>query len=248
MGITALMVFLVRWAQWNSAGDPLRDAALFTVVLGAILGAHEAGHILAARWYGFRLGLPLFLPLPVWVGTLGAVIQVQELPPSRSALLAMGAGGPLAGFAVIVLAALCNDPSSGGEALPAPGVFQVCGWLSGADAIVVTSDPVGFAAWVGCLVTALNLFPLGQLDGGHIFAALWPGREGRATVGTLGLLCVLGVWWWPWLAWAAVLGLLLREPLGVRQRSEVPRGFERFLAAACVLVWVLCFTPVPFPL
>lgn len=245
MVATASMVFFVRLVQWESAGNPFVDALAFTVVLGAILGAHEAGHVWCAQRYGFRLGPPIFLPLPIWVGTLGALIQVKELPPSRRALLAMGAGGPLAGFTVIMVAVLLKDAAPGETPLSAPLVFHLGSMMSGSGAAVATTDPVGFAAWVGCLVTSLNLLPVGQLDGGHVFSALWPGREWQATWLTGAALCVLGVLWWPWLVWAAVVLLGLRAPLAVRNGAEEPSQAERRLALGCGLVWVMCFTPLP---
>lgn len=245
MAITAAMVFVVRWWQWEADGAELVDAALFTLVLAAILGAHEAGHVILARAYGFRLGPPLFLPLPLWVGTLGALIQVRELPPDRRALLAMGAGGPLAGFAVIALASLAKGPGEVGGELSTPALFHLAGLFTGTSPGVSVGDPIGFAAWVGCLVTALNLLPVGQLDGGHVFSALFPGRESVAT-GLVALgLCALGVAWWPWLVWGVVVVLGMREPLKVRRAHPPPGPVEQRLAIACAIVWALCATPVP---
>lgn len=249
---TGISVFGVRWWQWESAGPSVLDAVVFTVVLLAILAVHELAHVLAARGHGFRLGPPLFLPLPAWVGTLGAVIQIRELPPSRSALIAMGAAGPLAGFGVIVVALALRGlevpPSQAGWELSTPLVFQLLAVLTGGSAEVSTRDPVGFAAWVGCLVTALNLVPLGQLDGGHVLSGLLPERIGLSRIVVVTCLLILGVFWWPWIVWALVLALGLREPLGTRDAATAPGRVDWALAVACLAVFTLCFTPVPVAL
>ncbi|MEQ1505057.1 MAG: site-2 protease family protein, partial [Myxococcota bacterium] len=217
---TAVSVVLVH--RWNAGG--WADAVVFCVALLAILGAHELGHHVVGRRHGLRLSLPVFLPAPFFVGTLGALIQVRDRPRSRTALLEMGAAGPLAGFAVItVLVALhlaFGAPDATGEPLARPLVWQAIGWATtGGAPPLSTADPVGYAAWVGCLVTAMNLLPIGTLDGGHVLAAVDPRRSRWVGWIATGGLVALGIAWPPWWAWAAATRILAwrapAAPVGV---------------------------------
>lgn len=252
---TCCSVFGVRALRWETstlADDPalLWRALAFTVTLMGILLAHELGHYAMARAHGIRLTLPWFLPAPVMVGTLGAIIRLEEAPRDRVGLLEMGAAGPLAGLGMVVGAmavALWGGGASGGVELASPLLWKALSWLLVGEVVPLgTGDPVAFAAWLGCLLTAMNLLPFGQLDGGHVLGALWP--RGAVAVGwltTAGLL--LGGLVWPgWAVWAAVLHLLgTREPVRVRRDDGFPSGRPLVLALGCVLAFVLCVVPVP---
>ncbi|MCO4747591.1 MAG: site-2 protease family protein [Proteobacteria bacterium] len=251
---TCASVFAVRALQWDAgAGRGLFDALVFTFVLIGILLAHELGHYITARVYGFRLSLPLFLPIPVWIGTLGAIIDVREYPRSRGGLVAMGAAGPLAGFAVVVMVAAVAmarglDPVGADEpfVLSTPLLFRALGWWTGEGTQISTGDPLAFAAWIGCLVTAINLLPFGQLDGGHAFSALWPERASTAAWVVTGGLLALALWWPWWMVWAIALQVLgARQPMKVRNGAQPPTPLERRLGLLLIPVFVLCFTAMP---
>ena len=167
--------------------DPWGGARL-AIGLLAILVAHEMGHYVAARLYGVDVTLPFFIPFPVpgmsLVGTLGAFIRIRSPIPHRRALFDIGVAGPLAGFLVCLpvlwlgireatVQPLAHDAE--GLFLGEPLLFR---WLTRSIHGPVPADhtllmgPLGLAAWFGLLVTALNLMPIGQLDGGHVTYAL----------------------------------------------------------------------------
>jgi membrane-associated protease RseP (regulator of RpoE activity) len=163
----------------------------FAIALLGILGTHEFGHYFVARRYGLDVSLPYFIPFPLnpFTGTLGAVIRIQSPFESRKALFDVGIAGPLAGMVVaipVVVLGLMQAklavvaPGAGMTSFSEPLLFQ---WLSrlivgprppGTDIIM---NPLLMAGWWGFLVTALNLVPISQLDGGHIAYALLGSRH-----------------------------------------------------------------------
>ncbi len=255
--LTCITVFLVHWLGWQDPSAGWRAggrAMLFTAALMGILLAHELGHLLVARAHGFRLGWPWFLPVPFLVGTLGAVIRLREHPRTRTALLEMGAAGPLAGLlaalpVILAWAASSPDPAAPeGWGLHPPLLLHLAHLgLQGRWASVVDpTDPLGFAGWLGCLVTAMNLVPLGQLDGGHITAALAPDRARTWGWFATGALLALGLLWPVWALWAAALHLMgARHPVAVRSPGRPPSPRARLLAGLTALALLLCFSPVP---
>jgi membrane-associated protease RseP (regulator of RpoE activity) len=256
---TCCSVFFVRVWMWEPgavADDPrqLERALWFTATLMGILLAHELGHYAVARSHGFSLSLPWFLPAPILVGTLGAIIRLEEDPRDRAGLLEMGAAGPLAGLLVVVVAfsarlAAGTEGLDGGTTLGTPLLFAGLSWVwTGEVAQLGTADPVGFAAWLGCLLTAMNLLPFGQLDGGHVLNALVP-RWARAVGWATTLALLLGGLVWPgWAVWAALLHLMgARHPVQVRRDEGLPTGRPLLVAVLAVLAFVLTFMPVPLP-
>ena len=301
---TLLSVYLVYGYSWTS-GDPLSDpdtavqSAEFAVTLMAILLAHEMGHYLVALRHGFRLSLPYFLPFPAAFGTFGAIIRLRSLPRSRTALLEMGAAGPLAGFAVALLAMAIGlpgtierhaqqivfDPAILAAAPAAPGALESLldkafsvpplSWLlsptpAGTLPMLIMANPlgmdllgdllmgappsryaelspIGMAGWVGCLLTGINLLPIGQLDGGHLaYAALGPKAVWLARATWVGL--VLLIPFAPTWAVYAVLTLLigLRHPPPQDDITPLdPR--RRAWALVAVVLLLLTFSPRPLP-
>ncbi len=247
------------WDDGNPFADPdvaLRSAA-FAAAIMTILLAHEMGHFVVARAHGFRLSLPYFIPFPAGFGTLGAIIRLRSPPPHRTALLEMGAAGPLAGAAVSFLALAVGLPLGGGPIQPEPGttilVFHdpLAVKILGVLLLGAPPDryallhPVGLAGWIGCLLTAINLLPIGQLDGGHIAAALVPRRARLLARVLLGVLVVAGLLWPGWTVWAVLLLLL-----GAWRSLPVPSlppltPRARWAAVAAGLVFLLTFMPAP---
>ncbi|MCL4235440.1 MAG: site-2 protease family protein [Deltaproteobacteria bacterium] len=178
------------------------DSFVFTIAVMAILLAHELGHYFAGLAHRVALTLPFFIPAPFAFGTMGAIIRSKRIA-RRAHLLDMGVGGPLAGAALAVPFAVIGIAMSHVEALPADGFAILLGdsllfraivfWTHGQ--IPPGSDiylhPLALAAWFGLLVTALNLMPAGQLDGGHIVKAL----TGRAHA-AVSRLVFLGLCYW----------------------------------------------------
>ncbi len=302
---TLVSVYLVYGYSWT-AGDPLGDwdtaiaSAQFAVTLMGILLAHEMGHYLVALHHGFRLSLPYFLPFPAAFGTFGAIIRLRSLPRSRTALLEMGAAGPLAGFAVAMLAFAIGlpgtieraapqvlfDPAILNAVAPPPGLLDAAlerafsspplSWLlttppTGTLPMLIMANPpgmdllgqillgappgryaelspIGMAGWVGCLLTGINLLPIGQLDGGHILNALAPrAAPWVARVGVV-IALVAGTVWTGWLVWGFML-LVLRAWISLpvpESPGLTPRA--KWIGALALVAFALSFMPSPLVL
>ena len=171
--------------------------AQFAGTLLAILVAHEMGHFIAARLHRVEASLPFFLPLPLLspFGTLGAVIRMRGEIPTRSALLDIGASGPLAGLTVAIpmyAYGIAHSPVvavgavEGAVELGEPVLLRLIDRLAApavAEGMTLFVSPVAFAAWAGMLITWINLLPVGQLDGGHVAYALFGPRQNRIAQG-----------------------------------------------------------------
>jgi membrane-associated protease RseP (regulator of RpoE activity) len=239
----------------------------FSAALLSILLAHELGHFLMARRLGVTVSYPFFIPMPLTnIGTMGAFISMKEPPPDRRALLLIAVAGPLAGLVVAVPVLLLGLALSEVQTFasiaqdgPVPILMEGNSLLYAAAKIIVFGrflpdgvedvflHPVAWAGWVGLLVTALNLMPAGQLDGGHIYYALFGPRIARLTTwGVVVVLLVLGLLQWQgWLIWAVLIFLLgqYRAPL-LNEITPLDTR-HRLLAILGLVVFVLVFTPVP---
>ncbi len=247
--------------------ETLKDGLKFSVSLLAILTAHESGHYVACRLYGVDATLPYFIPLPPLLGpagTLGAFIKIVSPLPSRRATFDIGVAGPIAGFAAIipiaVIGLLTMQPSAApNSAVETSGLYfahplflQLLSKLLAADATFEAFNPFLAAAWLGLLITSLNLIPSGQLDGGHaVYAAFgerihrWLGRIAFVVMATI---TVLG-----WFVYNSPSGLLFTILLAVMMRvkhpepmDDAPLNFNRKLVAVLtLLIFILCFVPFP---
>lgn len=242
----------------------------FAAPLLAILLVHELGHYIAARRYAIDVSPPYFIPVPPNlspIGNLGAFIRLRSPVYDRRQLLDVGAAGPLAGFIVAVAVLLWGYQLSHRTpmALPgAPSLILFAGrpimlgdsllthwlrdWLLPGSGPVLLS-PEAFAGWVGCFITGLNLLPLSQLDGGHIWYGL-VGRRQRvvAVVAALALLWLAqrAPLWYLWVGLTfAIGGGRWTHPDVVIPGRQVLRG-GYLIGAACLVVFVLTFVPVPF--
>ena len=249
---------------WQALTHPslLLQGATFAGALLSILTAHEAGHYVACRRYGVDASLPFFIPAPPLfiAGTFGAFIKIKSPIPSRRALFDIGVAGPLAGFIValpITLAGLLTlgPPSSltdGAIILNDPLLFQLMGRALNVELTNAQGGPLYFAAWIGLLVTALNLIPVGQLDGGHaayaVFGTRAHKRLGQAAFIALSTLAILG-WMWHSSPSGFLYAVLLAVMLRVRHpqpEDDTPLdGTRMIVALITLLVFALSFTPFP---
>ncbi len=240
--------------------DPLALSAglPFALTLMAILLAHELGHWFACRCHGIRASYPLFIPAPTLIGTLGAFILIRSPIRSRRALFDVGASGPIVGFCVAIPAlayGILRAKVVPGLATDSELVFGMPAALRliasvlrpGAPLQDLLLHPVGRAAWVGLLATALNLLPAGQLDGGHILRAVNERWHRRFSLLLPFCIAPLGYFlWWSWYIWAVLLLLLTVLRPAPLLHDTTPLGLPRMLAAAvALLIFLLSFMPAP---
>lgn len=233
----------------------------YSATILAILGCHELGHYVACRYYDVDASLPFFLPVPITLtGTLGAFIRIREPIPYKRWLFDIGIAGPIAGFlvalpALVIGIAMSHVAPLRGESglfLGEPLLLKAVSWIfwgSMPDTQTLVLHPVAFAAWFGLLATALNLFPVGQLDGGHISYAVLGRRSTYVTVAMIGVAIVLSYRSASWIVWTIVVtGMLFA--FGVRHPpvldEDVPLDASRkILAVVAAVIFALCFTPAP---
>jgi membrane-associated protease RseP (regulator of RpoE activity) len=268
--------------------ERLSDGLAFSGTLMGILLCHELGHFIVARRRGVEVSLPYFIPLPplLTLGTMGAVIRMNKPIRDRAALFDVGAAGPIAGLVVAIpllvigltLSTVGVSPPDGSQEgnsiLYALLKYAVFGrWLPG-DGVDVQLHPMAFAAWVGLLVTMINLMPIGQLDGGHVARAALGDRHERlsgrlhiallavaAAVFSAMLIAALhagrdlaGALSYakdgaiPWLVWTALLAWMRRNAGEYHPPvGDVPLDpRRRMLAIGMLVVFLLIATPVPF--
>jgi membrane-associated protease RseP (regulator of RpoE activity) len=248
---------------FNPLTEPGRvlDGVPFAFTLLAILGTHEFGHYFTARAYGASVSLPYFIPAPppFLFGTLGAIIRMRSPARDRNSLFDIAAAGPLAGLVVALPALWIGLGWSKVAALPEGGsvvfgdslLMRFMTWLAfghlppGHDVFV---HPVALAAWVGLFVTALNLIPVGQLDGGRIAYALFGARHRQVSIATFVALLALGTITGSanWFVWAFllffVMGFQHQPPLDDVSPLSPGRYAVGFL---CLILLILLVPPVP---
>jgi len=241
-----------------SAGLP------FSVTIMTILLFHECGHYFLARSHRVEASLPYFLPAPPIfpLGTFGAFIRMRGITPNRGALFDIGAAGPWAGFIVSVAAVafglqlsdvgpLTQPPEGGtllifGDSLLFSLLTHAILGVSSSD-VTIYLHPVALAGWFGLFVTALNLLPAGQLDGGHVAYAVFGRTHRWISRGVLVFLVVLGVTgdWLGWLVFAVLVWFLGVDHPPPRDAYTPLTPRRRFAAAATLGVLVLTFIPAP---
>lgn len=234
----------------------------YAICLLLVLGSHEMGHYIACRRYGIPATLPFFLPAPppFFLGTFGAVIRIRGRIPNRKALFDVAAAGPLAGFAValpiliagVVLAKPAQAIAAGGGwEFGSPLVsLLVESWAHGGAEIRVNS--LLGAGWVGMLVTSLNLFPVGQLDGGHAAYAI--SRRLHRILSHATALLLLGLVSYQlfsptavpvYLVWLVVATVMRdRHPRLLDESEGLGRG-RTLLAWLLLLLFLVTFIPIP---
>ena len=259
-----VLTFLSTWFVGAYMNGNVVLGLAYAGTIMAILTAHEMGHYLMSRKHHVPATLPFFIPFPFpWLnpfGTLGAIIRMDSRMPNRRALFDVGVAGPLAGLVITIPALvlglhwsqiqpLKNVPEGTlflGESLLFKGLsYLVVGHIpQGFDLVL---HPVAFAGWAGLFVTALNLLPIGQLDGGHVLYAMFGKRSNlvyKIMLAAFALICALVYWGW-------LLLILLLIWLGYRHPPPLddftpldPK--RRLLGAFTFLIFVISFTPAPF--
>ena len=230
----------------------------FSISIMSILFAHEMGHYLTCLYYGIDATLPYFIPAPTPMGTMGAFIKIRSPFQHRPALFNVGVAGPIAGFVLAVPTLIVGlayskfvvlDTSEGWIGFGEPLLFKIAAYLMGKtppEGMALSLHPIGLAAWFGFLATSLNLLPIGQLDGGHMIYALFPGLHKRISQVLVLALVPLGIWFWPgWLLWFVLLLILrLRHPMTID--DSIPLEGPQFgLAWFGLAMFILCFMPTP---
>lgn len=232
----------------------------FAVSLLGILAAHEMGHYVVARRVGIPASLPYFIPLPLSIlGTMGAVMRLQAPPRNRRALLALGAAGPLAGLVVAIPVLIIGLMMSRVQPVPVgEGFFQEGNSLlylgikyllfgrilpSGGEDVFL--HPVALAGWAGLFVTALNLIPAGQLDGGHVLYALIGAQAKKVTWAIIVVLLGLSFLWPGWILWVGLTYIFGRVHAVPFDDITSPTRAEKLLAVLLLLVGALVFVPIP---
>src|SRR2546425_5344660 len=216
------------------------------------------GHYLVAKRYKVQASLPFFLPSIPPLGTFGAFISMRDPIPNRRALLETGIGGPLTGFLIappvtimgLFLTATDPRPPSvgGGGEIISPSILY--GWMlnifPGAMSDPFRRHPTAFAGWVGLFVTAINLLPAGQLDGGHVARALFGDRHKYLSWGAVLLLFTLGTVYPSWFIFALIILLLgVRHPPPLNDLTKLSPS-RQALGALAIVILLLTFVPVPF--
>lgn len=255
-----VVLFLITcMTTYQSQGGGLKALA-YSVPVMLILLCHEFGHYIQARRYRVPASLPYFIPMPIGpIGTMGAVISMSGRMPNRKALFDIGISGPLAGMGPALICTVLGllwshveriPPGFGGR-LGDPLLFRVLvNWIfgelpAGHDVFL---HPLAFAGWVGVFLTALNLVPIGQLDGGHVLYAMLRGKA-RIIAWVLFAGAIIGMAVTRNYGWSVMLILLYMmgpsHPPTVNDRE--PLGTGRVVLGWLTLAFLIIgFTPTPF--
>jgi membrane-associated protease RseP (regulator of RpoE activity) len=226
---------------------------------------------MACRYYDVDATRPFFIPMPIlFTGTLGAFIRIREPIPTKRMLFDIGIAGPIAGFVVAVPALFIGlamsrfDPVISPADLPPsvisytmgePLLFKLFAWLTHGTApenYTLTLHPMAFAAWFGLLATALNLFPVGQLDGGHISYAVLGRRSSTVTLAALATAIGLTFVSSSWVVWTVLMAVMLwrfgrHHPPTFDEAQPLDRN-RVYLAIVALVIFIVCFTPAPIGL
>ncbi len=292
--ILFLLTVATTFTTGYSFSGSVSDAISFSLALLFILGSHEMGHYYYGRKYGISITPPYFIPAPPFIspiGTFGAFIKIRSPISTKKALFDIGIAGPIAGLVATIpvlilgikmskLVNLSEQQSEGGLFLGASLVFSLItesffGEIP--DGYDLFLHPIAFAGWIGLFITALNLIPSGQLDGGHLIYSLFSRKFHKYTsMSMIGLLIILGLgterliefhnnylisgipWFtkyipifegWPgWFVWAILLTLMgTRHPPTIHEENGLDSK-RKIIGLSSLLIFIGCFSPVPIKL
>jgi len=249
---------------WSNPGE-FAVGLPYAVALMIILGAHELGHYFAAKAHNMAVTLPYFIPVPFSLGTFGAFIQLKSPSENRKALFDVGVAGPLAGLLFAIPALVIGlqystvVPPGQQQTMMGAGTDIGSSFLlaflanlsvgqTAAEGHQLLLHPLAFAGWLGLLVTALNLLPIGQLDGGHIAHALF-GRKNSNTIGMVALfsLFLLGLFVWSGLLTWAIIVFFIAGTKSAPPLNDVTKldGTRVAIGAFAFILLFLILIPVP---
>lgn len=255
-------VVKVPWLVWTTP-DLRRTGLSFSIPLLTILLCHELGHFFACRRHRIPCTLPYFLPAPLLIGTLGAFIRIRARIRTRGELFDVGAAGPIAGFLALLPILIFGiarssierivevDQALGSPWLLVPGQSLLAKLLIRVlhgpiePGMVLNYHPSALAAWVGVLVTSLNLIAVGQLDGGHILYAVSPRWYRRLRPIVLAALALLGFLWPGWWLWFGILLIIAWRHPPVLQAAQALDPRRQILAFVTLIIFLVVFMPVP---
>lgn len=263
------------WPNWFGYGPVASDASVIDTIVAIvtqglrysipvmlILISHEMGHYLQARRYGVPASLPFFIPMPFGpLGTMGAVIVQGAGVADRKQMFDIAVSGPLAGLVLALPIAWFGVAEA--SVVPKAVAFSpgnihfgdplLLTWMTraihGTDQELLLT-PLLFAGWVGIFITALNLIPIGQLDGGHILYCLIGRRQHLIAMlvlaGAVGFMFITQ-------NFNYILIVMLLLVFGPRHpptaNDAVPLGWVRIVLGWVTLGFILVgFTPVPIDL
>jgi membrane-associated protease RseP (regulator of RpoE activity) len=237
----------------------IKDGLMYSAALMTILFCHEMGHFVQACRYGVYASLPYFIPCPLPpIGTFGAVIRMDPQCGNRKAIFDIGISGPLAGllptFALLLVGlswSHCEKIKTGVIVYGTPLLVKhLFAWMHGPipAGSMIAYHPIAFAAWVGLLITSINLMPIGQLDGGHILYGMFRKKAHVASMAVLVLAITASIAWkmphW-WFMLGVITFLGTRHP--PTTDDSVSLGAGRYVLGMLTLAFLfLGFAPVPF--
>ncbi|MEO0074566.1 MAG: site-2 protease family protein [candidate division WOR-3 bacterium] len=271
--ILSLSLFLLTLVSTLTIGSLNRGGNLFhnfkDIFLGipfsfsllVILSGHELGHYFVARKNKVSVSLPYFLPIPhPLIGTMGAFIKIKSIIPNRKVLIRIGIAGPLIGFIITIPITIIGIKLSKITEIPqTETVFRLGSSLlfflftkiihsslpSGYDIVL---HPMAFAGWLGMFITAINLLPLSQLDGGHIAYAILGKKHKYLIISLLALLGFLGIIWPGWFFLILLILVFgLAHPPAQDEITPINKN-DKILAIIGLIIFALAFIPNPFPI
>ncbi len=228
------------------SNNELSTALLYTTAMILIIGLHEMGHFITGRILGVRVSTPIFIPgLPQTGGTFGAVIRLREPIVDSKSLLLVGFSGPLVSFVLstiityigLSLSRIVPAQQIQGAALPSSLLLEILGRAVFGPVpqdSVILLHPIAFAGYIGLLITALNLTPVGQLDGGHVFRSFLNRRMFRM-ISFIFILLLIALGYWG----MAIIGFFIMENPGALNDVSKPRGIELILPVFAMVIWIL---------
>jgi Zn-dependent protease len=227
----------------------------FSLTLLTILMAHEMGHYVTCRYYKIDASLPYFLPAPTLIGTLGAFIRIRSAICYKRQLFDVGIAGPIAGFVFVIPAlaiGLAFSKVIPGIALQGDLVFSTPGVLRLLEAMIfpgispadIYLHPIARAAWVGIFATALNLLPIGQLDGGHILYSFIGERHRMLSRIFVAILVPMSYFSISWLLWAVLLFFFGMKHPRIYDGAQMGRGRTK-LGWLALVMFLICFSLSP---
>lgn len=231
----------------------------FSISIMVILGSHELGHYVMAIKNNVDATLPYFIPAPHIIGTFGAIIKMKSPIRDKNALVEIGAAGPIVGFVFSTIAILI------GLSLSEVGTVPASEGLLLGDSILtkfltslyfshvpegkdILFSPIAFAGWIGYFVTAINLLPVGQLDGGHISYALLSEKHKIVGYVIFGAAVLLSFLWFGWLIWGILFWVIgFNHPPPLDRVSELSSK-HKIIGVISLIIFILTFVPTPFKL